>query len=57
MDIEIKGYRFQIMTAAGQPDGLAYRFPGRCLRQVRWMNLTQGSGSYTLRPVRWREPT
>jgi hypothetical protein len=55
MIMELIGFRWQIVTASGEADGLPYRYLCRCLDRVRWMNLVEGPDSYTLKPIRVRE--
>jgi hypothetical protein len=52
-DFELHGWRWQILCS-GEPDGLPYRYPGRCLERVRWLNTVAGELRYTLKPVRMR---
>jgi hypothetical protein len=49
-------FRFQIIDLmSGEPEGIPYRYVGRCLDRVRWLNLTAGENRYTLKPVRSKE--
>jgi hypothetical protein len=53
IDFALKGWRWQIIAAATkEPEGPPYRYLGRCLNRVFWLNQQAGDYAFTLRPVR-----
>lgn len=53
IDFALKGWRWQIVdVVAHEPEGVPYKYLGRCLNRVLWLNQTSGKYRYSLRPVR-----
>jgi hypothetical protein len=55
-DLFNSSWRYQIIDLVTRAnEGIPYRYVGRCLDRVRWLNLTAGENRYTLKPVRSKE--
>jgi len=53
IDFALKGWRWQIVRAnTGEHEGVPYRYLGRCIHRVFWLNQQAGDYCYSLRPIR-----
>lgn len=49
-------FKFQIIDAVtGEPEGVPYRYIGRCLMRMWDLNVYERTSRYTIKPVRVRE--
>jgi hypothetical protein len=52
----VSTFRYQIIDVmSGELEGVPYRYVGRCLERVRWLNLISGENRYSMKPVRIKE--
>jgi hypothetical protein len=56
IDFVLKGWRWQITDViAREAEGTPYKYLGRCVSRVLWLNAVAGEYRFSLRPVRSEE--